>query len=643
MELLVLIFEFCLLYWLQIRNLFGGDSAEYKIVGNTWSVAHPPGYPLYSFLLNLFRVAHIPSYMNILSILPTVATSYLIYRTFCLFKKNKLLALIPALLYVFLFPIWLYSEVPEVFSLNNFFIALITYLLLKSYLKRNSLPSFWVFFILGLACTNHQTFILFIPGWYFLIKNRLKLFFKEKKYLLKSFCAFVLGLSFYLYAPIASSFNPPLDVENSKTLSGLFRLVTRYTYGTFRSYMGSKPDLLNQVLGLFSSFVYILLDFRFIGIVVIALGFIFLLKTHREIAKFALTTIFFELVFLFYINFSLIVAFGAATFERFLISYYFVLVLLFGFGIFFIYDSIFSIKLKNGFYALVKNVLIYVFGVILIFIIASSNFSTIKYVKSINQFDFFAKDILDNLPKNSLLATTSDNSSFTVGYYYFVKGYRNDIKLITTGIFNRQYYQQVMKKRYPQLDYSAFKKNDLNQFIKDNSNKYQIFFETPSAAGYWAPYGLVWKYYSTKESAEKDKNNLIAVNQNIWDRLHIPLLNNDQLNIYHLKTVRDDYLGKELAFARYLFAYGDPKLAEKYLKQILAVDPQRRDAQGILINVDAKIGECQKAKTNFLRFNQNLNISDADELTRALSYYYYCDKKNPEMNFIFKEYQKITR
>ena len=35
------------------RTIYGGDSAEFSIVFATWSVAHPPGYPLFSLIGSL--------------------------------------------------------------------------------------------------------------------------------------------------------------------------------------------------------------------------------------------------------------------------------------------------------------------------------------------------------------------------------------------------------------------------------------------------------------------------------------------------------------------------------------------------------------------------------------------------------------
>lgn len=215
-EAVLFLSEFSLLYGLRITHLFGGDSAEYVTVGNTWSIAHPPGYPLYGLVSNLLRISHINSWETLLSIIPTVLTSILIYRIFLLFKKDRLTALIPAVLYIFLFPIWLYSLVPEVFALNNFFIALITYIIFRANAKKKPLSP-WIFFILALSFCNHQTIIFYVFGWFLLTKEKLKNLMTNKHQVFQSILLFALGAGVYLYAPIASFFHPPLDAENAQT------------------------------------------------------------------------------------------------------------------------------------------------------------------------------------------------------------------------------------------------------------------------------------------------------------------------------------------------------------------------------------------------------------------------------------------
>lgn len=641
MSIIVFIGEIGILWLLRIRHLFGGDSAEYVTIAHTWSIAHPPGYPLYSLLVNLDRLTHIDPSLVMLSSIPTVIASYVLYRTFLLFRRNKTIALIPAVLYVFLFPVWLYSEVPEVFAMNSMFIAIITYILLSAYLQKKRGVPLRLFFVFGLSLTNHQTILLYLPGWYILAKSHLRSCCNTVPRVLKAFGALLIGLSVYIYAPIAGSFNPPLDFENASTLQGFLRLVTRATYGTFKSYQGSKPDLLTQFLGMGSSFIYILLDFRVIGALFIILGLIWLYRYHRTLFVFAAVTVLCHLVFFFYINFSLINPFGAATYERFLIGYYYILVLLFGLGMQYVLSYIQSIRLSHKELSWIKNISFYLFGISFVFIVFISNYRTIHYVNAIHQFDSFATDILNNLPKNAILATTSDNSTFTVDYYYFVKRYRPDIKLLSVGIFNRSYYQNVLKKKYPELDFHGLEVNNLAEFIRSNSKKFPVFFESPVVSGNWVPYGLTWKYYRTDSEAKKDSSALVQANNSIWHSIHIPAVNAHQSNIYHLKTLRDDYVGKLLSYVRYLYSLKEDALASSYIDVILHNDPENREAQGLRLRIQSRNYNCSAAEKTYKTYRPGLNFDSLSQLTDALNYIYICDKQNPEANKFVNQYRRI--
>ena len=116
------------------RFIFGGDSAEFSAIAHTWSIPHPPGYPLYSFLANcithIIPIGTIPWRTSLLSIIPTVLAAYVLFKILTHLKVKTILSLLTSFLYIVLFPVWEYALVPEVFALNSFLITLITYLLL---------------------------------------------------------------------------------------------------------------------------------------------------------------------------------------------------------------------------------------------------------------------------------------------------------------------------------------------------------------------------------------------------------------------------------------------------------------------------------------------------------------------------------
>ncbi len=635
---------FFILFKYQIHNLFGGDSAEFVLNSQTWSIGHPPGYPFYTFLSNIFYqlLFFLPEYfrLNLLSILPTILTVILLYFFIKKEIKNSLIASFSSFLYAVLFPVWLYSEVPEVFALNNLIIVTLTYFILLYLKKQKNSYKFFIFFLLGLIFSHHHTAILFIPGWFYLIKKKFKLFIKSFWH---SFIFFLLGLSFYIYAPIASFFNPPLDYENAKTIEGIFRLITRASYGTFKAYTGSTTNFLNQFFNLFSLIIYLLQDFRVIGFLIIILGFFYLKIKNKDLFIFILTTLFCQLFFLFYSNFPTTTDFILAIFERFLIPIYLLFIILFAYGLLLIKNSIYRLQKKyitNQLLAKLTKQFVYLFTAGYLFIIFYSNYTVIKYLPNVNQFDVLAKNILDTVPKNGVLSTSSDSTSFTTYYYYFVKKYRPDIKLVFFGLLNRDYYLEKIKKKYPQFNLHLTKNDLINSFIEKNNKLYNFYLEAPQSTGVWLPYGLLWKYYPTKDLANKDIDRVIEINYHLWKNVYkIPLLSKETINILHLKAIRNHYIDRLINFINLLIQEKRYDQALEFLNTIeKKYDRNNKNAVSLLIKVYVLKKQCLQASVYEQQFKNLLDETKIDDLTSILYYYYYCDKKNKNVNRYLKIY-----
>ena len=631
------------------RYLYGGDSAEYSAISYTWSIAHPPGYPLYSFLSNVLRVCFFflgtSIITNILSIVPTVITSVLIYKIITHFKHNRLVAFSIAFIYAFLFPVWLYAEVPEVFALNTMLIALITYTILKySETKKNSFL-YLTAFLVGLAVTHHQTFVLFIPAWIVLVnKNPLKLYFEQ---FIGNTISFLLGFSFYLYAPVASYFKPPIDYENPITLNGFIRLITRASYGSFKSFTTVQPDIFNQIFNALSFLVYTLQDFRVIGVILIAIGLFRLKKIDRHFFSFITVALCLQVMFLFYLNFLLTSAFMRAIFERFMIAIYFILIFPLYFGLAFAYDFVVNLLKKAIYHRLLYQIAILacnVFVILLPIIYFSSNLKYMSRLKAVDNFDAFATNILSTPPKNTILYMSSDNGTFTTDYYYYVKKIRNDLKLISLGLISRDYYQKKIKDRFPSLimpdpnaEYYPAKFVELNA-------KCGVYMEAPITSGTWVPYGLLWKHYSDIETAQKDTETLIATNVYLWDRVyHIPKIDDVNGALVQLKALQKTYLDKLLGFGKYLIIEKKDIQAIHYLNVLLSYDPTYTEAQQLLVSEYAKMKECSLSKQALQLYFPNSMDDDENTLVSLLKYYYYCDSGNKKVGQILKRYNEIIQ
>jgi hypothetical protein len=137
--------------------------------------------------------------------------------------------------------IWQYAVTAEVFPLNTFFAALLLYLVVLFQRSRSLSVICAGAFLSGLALCNQHTIILYelpLVAWIlFLDIDRLR----QQPHLLALYaCLFFLGLSLYLYLPIAATLvDAPGGWGHVKTISGLVHHMLRRDYGTFQLYSGA--------------------------------------------------------------------------------------------------------------------------------------------------------------------------------------------------------------------------------------------------------------------------------------------------------------------------------------------------------------------------------------------------------------------
>lgn len=648
---LIYIVIFLFLAFNQSLHIFGGDSGEYSLVARTWSIPHPPGYPFYSLLINIINHAF-PFFTTswkiaLLSSVATVLTAWVLYKILLLLKVEKWPALFSSLLYIFLFPVWLYGEIPEVFALNSLLIALVTYFILQ-YRNTNKIRFLLLTaFFLGLCVSHHQIFVLFIPGWMYLLSGksvRSVLFKLSKKSLFTLGGLFLLGFSFYLYAPIASHFNPPLDWENPQTPLGFFRLITRAAYGTFKAYPGTTGSMTYRIFDVISFFIMLLMDFRIAGIVTMMLGFYVLFKKKRRIFYFVIITSSVYLFFLFYSNFVLLGSFTLAMYERFLIAFYMLLIIPFAYGAnwFYIFaQTIIKKKVQNEFLIKLTSMLLFFIIPAYIITITVQNYKTISQVKNMDIFATYAKNILDTVPSGSIVYAASDNTYFTALYYFVTEHYRTDVKYIQMNIMNKKNYQDKVKKEFPGIHIPPNKDGafDAKEFLKQNESL-GIYVETPLTNDLWAPYGLLWKYYSSQEKYASESASILSANKRLWTSVYtIPVLNQYLRNILHLNVVQDHYIRAYFDFSRLLFMNDEIHLAINVITNLMNhLAKNDKKIPLILTNLYMYQNNCVKAREVMGSFDYRSLQNYPGYAPTVLNYFKQCDPMNVHKSVI-EQYQ----
>jgi hypothetical protein len=569
-----------ILSFLASQFIFGGDSAEFALIGHTWSIPHPPGYPLYSFLANCIThflpFGTIPWRVALLSVIPTVLTSLLIYTIAQILQVRRFIAFLSSLIYIVLFPVWEYALVPEVFALNAFLVSLVTYLLIHYTLNQKTYFLTLAFFTLGLCVAHHHTFVIFIPGWIVLVWKHIPTIKRRYRVLLTLLGTTLLGALFYLYVPIAGNLNPPIQWEDGTTVNGFWRLITRAAYGTFSAYAGSKWNFLNQLNGVTSFFILLLQDFRILGIIFIIRGVMESVRRHREpVFRFLIITTCIYIFFLFWTNFVLTTSFTVGMYERFLILFYVVLSIYFALGAEKIAQSVHVFiekKSKKTAIRLLAQNFISLVLIILGITVALNNWRTIRHVKYMRDFDRLGRDIIATVPKGGIFFAGSDNPSFTTQYHVFETFADIPLRFLQVNFIGQKRYIQFFKKRHPDLRYpSSFRnKNDLQKFFAFNI-KYGVYLDGPMPYGMWMPYGLMWKYYQTEKEALSDLPYLVEQNRVLWNTVYeIPRPDVYKKNLLHLQTVQDFYIEAYIRYSRLLFLVGERQDAANVLKKIIS-------------------------------------------------------------------------
>src|SRR3989338_6300638 len=119
----IIIFIFWVIYYtyFQTSSIYGGDAGDLVTAAYVRGVAHPPGYPLYTFIARL--LTKLPFYtvawrVSLLSSIPAALALGLFFQIAYKLLKQYSVALIATCFLGFSYLYWLYAVVPEVFGLH---------------------------------------------------------------------------------------------------------------------------------------------------------------------------------------------------------------------------------------------------------------------------------------------------------------------------------------------------------------------------------------------------------------------------------------------------------------------------------------------------------------------------------------------
>ena len=300
------------------RDVYSGDIGDLATAAYVFGVPHPPGYPLFTF--SGFILSHLPftippvSKVALVSIISSLAALIFFYKFSLREVKSFSIALLSTSILAFSYMFWFFTEIPEVFALNNFFVIILFYFAVGFYEKRKSKDLYILSFLVGLSLTNQHQIILIFPSLFLLMLPSLKIFIKKWPILIKSILSFTLGLSLYIYVPLAALREPVINWNNPSSIQNFLHLVLRQDYATFTRGSLQIYERLPIIDVYFSS---LLNNYSILIVLICVAGIFYLLKNDKlKFASYISAFLLSGPIFIFYIMPAIVDADALGVIER---------------------------------------------------------------------------------------------------------------------------------------------------------------------------------------------------------------------------------------------------------------------------------------------------------------------------------------
>lgn len=591
------------------------DSGEFITTAYTLGISHPTGYPTWTILghlLTYLPLANIAMRVNLLSSIFGALTIMIVYLILIKLRCQMTIAVATALIFAFSSTLWKVCVIAEVYSMYAFFSsATILGLLAWSRQKKESLL-YLSAFLYGLGLTNHLLIVLLLPAiLYFLwITDKKILLFESPKVLCKMLLFLFLGLIPYIYLPIRGFQEPLIDWGNPTTFENFFRLITGKIYKE-TMFATSFPQLLDTI----KHHLWLLTQqFTPYFAVLILLGIFILYKRDLKLL------IFFGLIFFINTIYSLgfqKVIFGLIDHEAYHMPSYLVLTIFIGFGLAGIIERVgqtlnleFIRKFK------IQGLTPIIFSMI----VCASHY----YHSDMSRYYFaydYGKNILNQLPQNSILFNQVDYNVFPLWYLQYVEGQRMDVAVFTVLFLTRTWFVERLLKLYPDVKVSCSLKEKhsriFDNIIYNNKDTHHIYF--------------THDFLTQKEEVNPPP----LVKEGILNKLNGQVVLGEKFN-YNYRGVFDKKIYKDVWADEVMlvYSYYHAELGQRYqlagrikealeeLDMAVKIDPKNASYQAALASIYNSKGAYEKAIEILQKAIKKNPKSHDLYYNLALSYYY---------------------
>lgn len=520
------------LYILTLHPFFPlGDSGEFLVVAKIGGVAHPPGFPLYtliSFLVASLKIGSLVTRLNILSAifgaLAAATTFLLVYEITKSFISSLFAGLILSVSHLF----WLYSIIPEVYTLSIFLNILILLLFAKWLNNKNIKFLYLLSFAGGLSVSVHYVnfFTLFLVAL-FSLPNLVRKFFKLKN-ISTITLSFFLGLIPLLSIPIVASNNAFLNWGNIQDISGFLKFIFRsdyqsvglgesFNYPLSQSLKEQLPFLFGAVFNSFGAFVLLVPLAFWPRNKQVKYYFLFILCNFIILGP----------LLVLFLNYPLVSPFPdvAINHKRLMQQFHILsfpyIAILSGLGVNNLLDKLRKCKrifLYRSFLGLLSGTFL---------IVLFSNYQKISSARNL-VFKTYGENILKEINEPTILITGTEESNI-LNYFYAIEGIKKeDIRLINFSLMQNKWYVDQLKERYTDVYFpfdNVIVGEKLDAFYDENLKNFSIIFAPLDGQAFqsvpgkfsFIPYGLTVEL--VEKESEPDKQEFIQRNKKILEEL----------------------------------------------------------------------------------------------------------------------------
>ncbi len=512
------------------------DSGEFITAISCLGSPHSPGYPFFinyakpftwiPFGSVAFRVNFATAISGSLACYATYLLATYMLRTEQISKDetlNSLLskgaALAAALAFACSPRLWLQSNHDKPYPLVAFIVGVTLYLVFRwrdSYRAGFERPSFIYIaaFLSGLATGAHQTIILMIPSFAFLILIlNWKIIFRIRDFII-AFIFGILGFAINLHLPLRASKFPLLNWGDPQTKEQFLWHFLRKGYPSEKMERGWA--LLWDQLNAFN----VPFEFTRIGFLLMILGMgAFLFRKRDEIISYLIALVCFLVVIVGHFN-----APGELIFltEEFFTPLYMYSAVFIGMGLYFCAGKM-TLWLNHMH---VQSLYARLYLLILLSLLPAS-VCALNYVKNDQHLNYvaydYASNVLRSAPQGAVLYTWGDSGAFPLWYIQGVEKMREDMDLVHTPhlvfdwyldgfprLFKYSYIRSIpLESQSPEsvLLLAAIEQYPMRPILIDYSTRFSVPF-----GGYkFVQRGVTYQLYAEASAAK------ITPDLSVWD------------------------------------------------------------------------------------------------------------------------------